>query len=112
MKHQNPRECDVILPVHGAFHTQMAFMVALHKMFKQSGSEELADAAGGIVERGSFHHVLSGKHYKRGMHLHKLVYGCLARRVISTTADKQIVLETLSSKLKLLNNEGLLVKYI
>lgn len=32
--------------------------------------------------------------------------------MISTAADKQIVLETLSSKLKLLNNEGLLVKYI
>lgn len=112
MKHENQRECDVILPVHGAFHTQMAFIVAMHKMFKQSGSEELADADSGIVEPGSFHQVLSGKHYKRGMHLHKLVYGCLARRVITTAADKQIVLETLSSKLKLLNNEGLLVKCI
>ena len=52
-------------------------MVAMHKMFKQSGSEELADAASGIVEPGSFHHVLGGKHYKRCMHLHKLVYGYL-----------------------------------
>lgn len=66
---------------------KMAFMGVMDRKFKGSGLEDLAVAAGGIVEPGSVDQVLNGKHYKRDMCLQKLVYECLASLLISTAVE-------------------------
>ena len=57
--------------VLGGFHTEMSYLDALGKPYAGSGLQELA-VASGVVAAGSAARVLSGKHYKRGMRLHKL----------------------------------------
>ena len=68
---------------------------------KGSGLEDLAVAAG-IVEARSSDQALKGKHYKRGIRLHKLMYECLARLLISSIIDD---LPTLNSELNQLSNQ-------
>ena len=63
--------------------------------------KDLAIAAG-IVEAGSTDQALKGKHHKRGMHLHKLMYECLARLFISSTTGD---LPTLYSEFNQLSNQ-------
>ena len=70
-------------------------MATMYRRFKGSGLEDLAVAAG-IVEAGSTDQVLKGKHHKRDRHLHKLMYECLARLLISSTTGD---LPTLYSEL-------------
>ena len=101
VKKENQEDFENILPVLGGFHTQGAFMVAMYRRFKGSGLEDLAVAAG-IVEAGSVDQALKGKHHKRGMRLHKLMYECLARLLISSTTDD---LPTLYSELNHLSNQ-------
>ena len=63
--------------------------------------KDLAIAAG-IVEAGSTDQALKGKHHKRGMRLHKLMYECLARLFISSTTGD---LPTLYSEFNQLRNQ-------
>ena len=107
VKNENPREFDVIIQVLGSFHTQMAIIAAMYRRFKGSGLEDLVAGAGEIVEPGSVDQALNRKHYKRGTRLHKVIYECLARLLISTAANQQIQPETLFSNLNLLKNRGL-----
>ena len=88
VKNENKNDFEALLPVLGGFHTQGAFMAAMYRRFKGSGIEDLAVAAG-IVEAGSVDQALKGKHHKRGMRIHKLTYECLARLLVSSTADEQ-----------------------
>ena len=99
VKNENQGDFQNILPVLGGFHTQATF-IAMYRRFKGSGLEDLAVAAG-IVEAGSADQALKGKHHKRGMRLHKLMYECLARLLVSSTTD----LPTLYSELNQLSNQ-------
>ena len=101
MKNKNQGDFENILLVLGVFHTQGAFMATMYRWFKGSGLEDPAVAAG-IVEAGFADQALTGKHHKRGMHLHKLMYECLARLLISSTTDD---LPTLYSELNQLSNQ-------
>ena len=55
------------------FHNQISLMAAKYRWLKRSSIEGLTVAAGEIVEPGYVYQTLNAKHYKRGMHLHKLV---------------------------------------
>ena len=101
VKNENQGDFENILPVLVGFHTQGAFMNTVYRRFKGSGLEDLAVAAG-IVEAGFADQALKGKHYKRGMRLHKLMYKCLAKLLISSTTDD---IPTLYSELTQLNNQ-------
>ena len=101
VKNENQGHFENILPVLGGSHTQGAFMATIYGRFKGSGLEDLAVAAG-IVEAGSTDQALKGKHHKRGMRLHKLMYECLARLLISSTTDD---LPTLYSEPNQLSNQ-------
>ena len=70
------------MPVLGSFHIEMAFMNTIYKRFNACGLADLVVAAG-LIEQGSVEKALSGGHYKRCMRLHKLIYECLARRMIN-----------------------------
>ena len=100
VKNENQGDFENILPVLGDFHTEGAFMATMYRRFKGSGLEDLAVAAG-IVEAGLTDPALKGKHQKRGMRLHKLIYKCLARLLTSSTTDD---LPTLYSELNQLCN--------
>ena len=69
------------MPVFGSFHLEMVFMNTIYKRFNGCGLSDLVVAAG-LIEQGFVERALSGKHYKRCMRIHKLVYECLARRMI------------------------------
>ena len=58
--------------VLGGFHTELSYLNALGKRYAGSGIEESA-VAGGLVASGSVQSTLLGKHYNRGMYLHKLI---------------------------------------
>ena len=101
VKNENQGDFENILPVLVGFHNQGAFMDTVYRRFKGSGLEDLTVAAG-IVEAGFADQALKGKHYKRGMRLHKLMYRCLAKLLISSTTDD---IPTLYSELTQLNNQ-------
>lgn len=62
----------------GEFHTCMAFMGAIGKMFKLSGLEDtLVEAE--VVAQGSIAGVLGGRNYNRAIRAHKIMYESLAR---------------------------------
>ena len=84
VKNENQGGFQNILPVLGGFHTQTTFIATMYRRFKGSDLEDLAVAAG-IVEVDSADQALKRKHHKRGMRLHKLMYKCLARLLVSST---------------------------
>ena len=80
LKNENKEKFVKIMPVFGSFHLEMAFMNTIFKRCNGCGLSDLVVAAG-LIEQGSVERALSGKHYKRCMRIHKLVYECLARRM-------------------------------
>ena len=62
-------------------------MGAINKRFSGSGLSDLLVAAE-LVQCGSVENALKGKHYSRGMRLHKLTYECLARRLLKSELIK------------------------
>ena len=81
LKNENKKQFVKIMPVFGSFHLEMALMNTIYKRFNGCGLSDLVVAAG-LIEQGSVERAVSGKHYKRCMRIHKLVYECLARRMI------------------------------
>lgn len=61
----------------GEFHTCMAFMGAIGKMFKLSGLEDVIIEAG-VIAQGSIAGVISGHNYNRAIRAHKLMYEALS----------------------------------
>ena len=85
LKSENKDRFCSVLPVLGSFHIQMAFMNTIYKRFADSGLSHVVVAAG-LVQAGSVESALKGRHYKRCMRIHKLLYECLARRMITGIA--------------------------
>ncbi|XP_065182225.1 uncharacterized protein LOC135812936 [Sycon ciliatum] len=66
---------DVVLRM-GAFHTSCAFLAVLGKRFGSAGLEDLL-VESGVVGSNACKQVMAGKHYNRGVRLHKLAFECL-----------------------------------
>lgn len=62
----------------GEFHTCMAFMGAIGKMFRLSGIEDVLVEAG-VVADGSINGVISGHNYNRSLRAHKILYEAMSR---------------------------------
>lgn len=66
----------------GTFHLACAYMKMIGKKMNGSGlSDVLLEA--GLISSGSLQGVLSGKHYDRAMHCHKIMVECLERLLLS-----------------------------
>ena len=81
------------------FHTVCAFLTTIHIRFKESGLDDIAVSAG-IEEAGSVEAALKGKHYKRGMRIHKLIYEALLRLMIDQLKELNPPDSSVTSKLK------------
>ena len=81
------------------FHTVCAFLATIHIRFKGSGLEDIAVSAG-IVEAGSAEAALKGKHYKRGMWIHKLIYEALLWLMVDQLKELNPPDSSVTSKLK------------
>ena len=72
-------KCDefsnVVLRV-GAFHTAMTFMAVIGKHFADAGLASLM-VESGVLASGSVLAVLNGKHYNRGIRIHKIAMEAL-----------------------------------
>ena len=95
LKSENTHKFVKIVPVLGCFHLEMAFMNTIYKRINGCGLSDLVVAAG-IIEQGSVEKALSGGHYKRCMRIHKLVYECLARRMIKNYVEHESDISELS----------------
>jgi len=62
----------------GAFHTAMTFMAVIGKRFADAGLTSLM-VESGVLASGSVSAVLNGKHYNRGIRIHKIVMEALQR---------------------------------
>ena len=67
-----------LIPRMGEFHTCMAFMATIGKMFKFSGLEDILIEAR-TVAPGSINGVVSGHMFNRALRSHKLLYEALGR---------------------------------
>jgi hypothetical protein len=65
----------------GGFHTECSFLNAIGKRYEASSLEELA-VVSGAISAGSARKALLGKHYSRGMRIHKLMFVIIATYVI------------------------------
>ena len=102
VKNENPEKFEKVLPVLGGFHIQTAFLSTIAKRFCGSGLEEWVVAAG-IVEAGSVEQATKGKHYKRALCIHKLVYECLVRLLIER---RPLPSQSLQKTLEDIKNSG------
>ena len=60
----------------GDFHLAMAFLGCIGKRFQHSGLEDILIEAE-VVAPGSMKGVMTGHHYNRSVHAHKLMYEAL-----------------------------------
>ena len=67
--------------VLGGFHTEGSYINDLGKRYACSGLQELAIASGAVSE-GSACRACLGKHYNRGMRIHKLMSNAIFRMLI------------------------------
>ena len=70
----------------GEFHTCMAFMGAIGKMFKLSGLEDILIESE-VVAQGSMSGVLSGHNYNRAIRAHKIMYEGLYRLLLQSFVE-------------------------
>ena len=95
LKAENSEKFELIIPVLGSFHTQMAFMSAILQRFNGSGIKDILVNAGLIVD-GSVDQALRGKHYNRAQRLYKLLYEALTRQLIKCGEDHGITLQNVN----------------
>lgn len=99
VKNENPEKFKKVLPVMGGFHIQTAFFSTIYKRFSGCGLEEWVVSAG-IIASGSVEQALRGKHYKRALRIHKLVYECLLRLLIAERPDVPPSLQSVFEKIR------------
>ena len=72
----------------GTFHLVCAYLKMVGKKMAGSGlSDVLLEA--GLIGSGSVHRVLSGKHYERAMHCHKILLESLERILLDQFLEQQ-----------------------
>ena len=70
----------------GKFHTCMAFMGAIGKMYRLSGLEDIL-VEGGVVAQGSIAGVMGGHNYYRSLRAHKIMYEALSILLLQKFID-------------------------
>lgn len=83
IKWGSPNKFSRIVITMGVFHTINTLMGIIGKRFQDSGLRDLAVEAG-ILSEGSVDQVLDGRHYNRGVRLHKLLYEALYRKLLES----------------------------
>ena len=95
LRNENLEKFHNIIPVLGAFHTQVAFITTIAKRFEGSGLSDIIVSADIIADK-SVDSALRGKHYRRIVRALQSVYEALQRRIIRNgyanglTLSKQI----------------------
>ena len=65
----------------GSFHATMAYLKMIGKKMSGSGLEDILIEAD-LITSGSLKGVMSGKHFERSMHCHKVMFECLERLLL------------------------------
>ena len=103
---KKPAEFRSVVLRMGSFHMALAILATIGKRFGGSGWSDLVVEAG-VLAPGSVAQVVAGKHYNRGLRVHKLVMEALLRFQLQAFGkwcegkDLQVDLENVS---KLLND--------
>ena len=69
---------DKLLPLIGGFHTLLVYLKMLHKKYACLGFQQWWVDTNAIKE-GSVSHAIEGRHYYRGIKLHKQSFNALMR---------------------------------
>ncbi|KAK6168598.1 hypothetical protein SNE40_019797 [Patella caerulea] len=70
----------------GEFHTTMAFLAIIGKVYKDAGLQDILIESD-VVAQGSINGVINGHHYNRSLRAHKLLYEALQRLRFSVFLD-------------------------
>ena len=65
----------------GSFHATMAYLKMIGKKMSGSGLDDILIEAD-LITSGSLKGVMSGKHFERSMHCHKVMFECLERLLL------------------------------
>ncbi|XP_046346792.1 uncharacterized protein LOC124127441 [Haliotis rufescens] len=95
----------------GTFHLVCAYMKMIGKKMNGSGLSDIL-LESGLIASGSITGVLSGKHYERAMHCHKVLLECLERLPMTQYVASQGQTEALSSLSEQSKQLLVLVNYI
>ena len=108
---KNPVLYKNILVLMGVFHTITMLVVIFGIKFGEAGLQDIAIESN-FIEKGSVDRLLNGKHYNRGVRLHKLFHKVCMKLVlkgfitrISENSEQNSILEDLVSELELLCND-------
>ena len=69
---RHPQEFKSVVLRMGGFHFSCVFLAVIGKRFAGSGLRDIF-LESGVIAEGSIEGVLSGKHYNRGIRVHKLL---------------------------------------
>jgi hypothetical protein len=100
----NPAKYDNHIIMIGTFHLACAYLKIIGKKMAGSGFSDLL-LESGLIGSGSIQGVLSGKHYDRAMHCHKVLLESLERLLLEQfliTRNEQMVFDSLPETSKLL----------
>ena len=84
----NPERYQNHIILIGTFHLACAFMKMLGKKMEGSGFSDVLMEAG-LIGSGSLQGVLSGKHYDRALHCHKVLTEALEQLLLKQYQDSQ-----------------------
>jgi len=91
-----PERYEKHIVLIGTFHLICAYLKMVGKKMEGSGLSDILLEAG-LIASGSLQGVLSGKHYDRAMHCHKILLECLERLLLEQYMAKQEEQELFSS---------------
>ena len=83
---KKPRELQSVVLRMGSFHMTLAMLGVIGKRFAGSGWSDLVIESR-VLAPGSVNGVVSGKHYNRGLRVHKLVSEALQRLQLQAFGD-------------------------
>jgi hypothetical protein len=75
---KHPVEFKRVVPCMGAFHIACTFLAVIGKRFGDAGLKDVLIESG-IIGSGSVSAVLEGRHYNRGVRVHKIVMEAMLR---------------------------------
>ena len=92
----NPKRYEKHIVLIGTFHLVCAYLKMVGKKMDGSGLSDILLEAG-LIASGSLQGVISGKHYDRAMHCHKIMLECLERLLLEQYMANQNEQELFSS---------------
>ena len=95
------RDYDKIIPLLGGFHTLLVYLKVLYKKYGCLGFQDWWVDANAIAE-GSVSQAIEGRHYARGIRLHKQSLCALLRfRILQNQPNDELMKYIVSLRLKI-----------